>query len=247
MGISKAAVNKSLLASQLQTTMFCDEEEPPAVARPRWRAGSKETTVKVYTIAKEARYLVVSNVPALGDGAELIALFSQYGPIEEFVPVEHVENVKIFRYRLLDEDKAADKFTDVYWIKYCTLSSAREAKRLLNNTPFLGSLLRVYWQQFVCSSTCKIVYALEYESATETHQKLEEHLRSALANTGPHQQSICEQEDISNFEHPPTQALHNPISHESPQMQQSEKSVSATVLAIREKLKSVLESLLCLY
>jgi hypothetical protein len=80
----------------------------------------------------------VKNVPSLGGEKELIELFAQFGEIEEYQP--------------LFEHKDADKFTDVYWIKYQNITSAQEAKRKNDQYPFLGtspfllsSLKEVYW------------------------------------------------------------------------------------------------------
>lgn len=72
-----------------------DEDDPPAV--------------RVYTVCDESRYIIVRNVPALGCIDELVKLFGQFGPIEE--------------YRLLDEEEC-EPFTDVYWIKFVHISNA---------------------------------------------------------------------------------------------------------------------------
>lgn len=65
--------------------------------------------VRVYTVCDESRYVIVRNVPALGCIDELVKLFGQFGPIEE--------------YRLLDEEEC-EPFTDVYWIKFVHISNA---------------------------------------------------------------------------------------------------------------------------
>ena len=52
----------------------------------------------------------MQGVPSVGAMDELVRLFAMYGTIEE--------------YRLLDE-YPAEEFTDVYWIKYRKIQSAR--------------------------------------------------------------------------------------------------------------------------
>lgn len=61
-------------------------------------------TFKVYTVNQESAYLVVQGVPALGTSQELIQLFAVYGAVQE--------------YRILDEFPTADKYNDVYLIKF---------------------------------------------------------------------------------------------------------------------------------
>ena len=63
------------------------------------------------------------------------------------------------RYRLLDE-YPSEPYTDVYWIKYVTINSARVAKRKIDNRSFFGKPLHV-------------CYAPEYEGVEETREKLQ--------------------------------------------------------------------------
>lgn len=120
-----------------------DEGDPPAV--------------RVYTVCDESRYLIVRNVPALGCIDELVKLFGQFGPIEE--------------YRLLDEEEC-EPFTDVYWIKFVHISNARFAKRKLDDYKFLANLLQV-------------TYAPEYETLLDTKDKLEERRHTVLNRLNP--------------------------------------------------------------
>ena len=62
------------------------------------------------------------------------------------------------RYQLLD-DYPSEPYTDVYWIKYVDIDSARLAKEKLNHESFFGKKL--------CVS-----YAPEYETVQETREKL---------------------------------------------------------------------------
>jgi hypothetical protein len=126
-----------------------EREKPIATNRPKYRSGNKETAVKAYTILQESKFLIVRNVPALGNTEELMKLFSLYGTIEE--------------YRLLDEE-AAVEFTDVYWIKFKNIAEARVAKRKCDDYNFLGKLLDVE-------------YAPQFESLQDTREKLEERRR----------------------------------------------------------------------
>lgn len=68
-------------------------------------------TFKVYTVNQESAYLVVQGVPALGTSQELIQLFAVYGAVQE--------------YRILDEFPTADKYNDVYLIKFQKIQAAR--------------------------------------------------------------------------------------------------------------------------
>jgi len=64
----------------------------------------------VYSVSQESRYLLVQGVPALGVHQDLIKEFALYGAVEE--------------YRLLDE-YPAEEFTEVLWIKFVKIQSAR--------------------------------------------------------------------------------------------------------------------------
>ncbi|KAJ8497380.1 hypothetical protein OPV22_007932 [Ensete ventricosum] len=118
--------------------MVRDRDEPPAV--------------RVYTVCDESRYLIVRNVPALGCGDDLSRLFGSYGEIEECKPMDA-------------ED--CDPFTDVYWIKFSQVSNARFAKRKLDESIFLGNLL-------------KVSYAPQFESLLDVKEKLEGRRKEVL-------------------------------------------------------------------
>jgi len=134
------------------------EDRPVAPHRPRYRAGNKETAVKAYTINQESRYLMVKNVPALGNVEDLIKLFALYGTIEE--------------YRLLDEEEAA-AFTDIYWIRFTDIAASRTAKKKLDDYNFIGSLLEV-------------TYAPQYETVHDMRSKLEERRRIVAKKIAQH-------------------------------------------------------------
>jgi len=113
--------------------------------RKKYRAGKRETAVKVYTINQESRYLIVQNVPSLGATEDLLKLFSLYGRIDQW--------------RYLDECKMKEEFTEAYWIKFEFIANAHEAKRALDDYPFLGKLLHV-------------AYAPQFETVLDTEEKL---------------------------------------------------------------------------
>ncbi|KAL5725104.1 hypothetical protein ACHQM5_008284 [Ranunculus cassubicifolius] len=116
-----------------------NKDEPPATC--------------VYTVCDESRYLIVKNVPALGCGDDLLILFRTYGEIQECKPMD-------------EED--CERFTDVYWIKFLQVSSARFAKRKLDEFVFLGNKLHV-------------TYAPHFESLSDTKEKLECRRREVLS------------------------------------------------------------------
>ena len=72
----------------------------------------------------------------------------------------------MFRYRILDE-YPSEPYTDVYWVKFVDISSARVAKRKLDDKSFFGKNLHVS-------------YAPEFESVEETRDKLQQR-RTAIA------------------------------------------------------------------
>ncbi|XP_042022764.1 RNA-binding protein 48-like isoform X2 [Salvia splendens] len=113
--------------------------------------------VRVYTVCDESRYLIVRNVPSLGCGDELLKLFSTYGPVAECKPMDAEE---------------CEAYTDVYWIKFHQLSNARFAKRKLDESVFLGNQIQV-------------TYAPEYESLSDTKDKLEGRRKEVLARLNP--------------------------------------------------------------
>ncbi|XP_033762700.1 uncharacterized protein LOC117344155 isoform X2 [Pecten maximus] len=121
--------------------------------RPTYREGRNPKAVKVYTVNLESSYLLVQGVPAVGATQELIKLFALYGAISE--------------YRFLDEYPTADKFTDVYLIKFERIQAARIARRKLDDWSFFGGILHVS-------------YAPENESVEETRLKLQDR-RKAIA------------------------------------------------------------------
>ncbi|XP_070702672.1 RNA-binding protein 48 [Pempheris klunzingeri] len=125
------------------------EQRKICISRPKYREGRKAKAVKVYTINLESRYLMVQGVPAIGVMAELIQLCALYGAVEE--------------YRPLDE-YPAEEFTEVYLVKFQKLTSARAAKRRMDEKSFYGGVLHV-------------CYVPEYETVEDTRLKLQDRRR----------------------------------------------------------------------
>uniref|UniRef100_A0A7C9D4F7 RNA-binding protein 48 n=2 Tax=Opuntia streptacantha TaxID=393608 RepID=A0A7C9D4F7_OPUST len=122
---------------------------------PRYK--DEPPAARVYTVCDESKYLIVRNVPALGCGDELKQLFATYGEVEDCKPMDAEE---------------CEQFTDVYWIKFCQINNARFAKRKLDESVFLGNRLQVS-------------YAPEYESLSDTKEKLEGRRKEVLARLQP--------------------------------------------------------------
>ncbi|XP_035537894.1 RNA-binding protein 48 [Morone saxatilis] len=125
------------------------EQRKVCISRPKYREGRKAKAVKVYTINLESRYLMVQGVPAIGVMTELVQLCALYGAVEE--------------YRPLDE-YPAEEFTEVYLVKFQKLTSARAAKRHMDEKGFYGGVLHV-------------CYVPEYETVEDTRLKLQDRRR----------------------------------------------------------------------
>ncbi|KAL7149131.1 hypothetical protein ABFS83_05G018800 [Erythranthe nasuta] len=115
------------------------------------------TAVRVYTVCDESKFLIVRNVPSLGCSDQLSQLFSTYGQVEECKPMDA-------------ED--CEQYTDVYWIKFHQVNNARFAKRKLDESVFLGNRIQVS-------------YAPQYESLSDTKEKLEGRRKEVLSRLNP--------------------------------------------------------------
>nr|XP_046273579.1 RNA-binding protein 48 [Scatophagus argus] len=128
------------------------EQRKVCISRPKYREGRAAKAVKVYTINLESRYVMVQGVPAIGVMPELIQLCALYGTVEE--------------YRPLDE-YPAEEFTEVYLVKFQKLTSARAAKRHMDDKSFYGGVLHV-------------CYVPEYETVEDTRLKLQDRRRYVI-------------------------------------------------------------------
>ncbi|KAL0721789.1 hypothetical protein Bca4012_036388 [Brassica carinata] len=187
--------------------------------------------VRVYTVCDESRYLVVRNVPALGCGDDLARFFSTYGEVEECKP--------------MDAEDCAE-FTDVYWIKFRLIANARFAKRKLDESVFLGNRLH-------------ISYAPEFESLSDTKDKLESRRKEVLSRSNPQKAKSSVSQvtkpaltQMDNFS--PQRSLQSEIDYQfhrrnapitrvsSDQEYFGSSSMNQTVKTVREKLNKIEES-----
>ncbi|XP_005089640.1 uncharacterized protein LOC101864660 [Aplysia californica] len=120
------------------------KQEVCATRKP-YREGRHAKAVKVYTVNNESRYILIQGVPCVGATKNLVDLCSKFGAVEE--------------HHALDEYPCEDKYTEVYLFKYKKIQSARFAKRKLDDYSFFGGALHV-------------CYAPEYETVSETREKL---------------------------------------------------------------------------
>ncbi|KAJ7375497.1 RNA-binding protein 48 [Desmophyllum pertusum] len=141
-------MNSSSINSTVEDSSVKKHHKPDTLSynRPKYRDARWERAVKVYTINLESKFVLVQGVPAVGTTKELLELFALYGTIEE--------------YRILD-DYPTEPFTEVYWIKFQRINSARIAKKKLDNRSFFGGILHV-------------CYAPEFETVDDTREKLQE-------------------------------------------------------------------------
>ncbi|KAL8253642.1 hypothetical protein R6Q59_031863 [Mikania micrantha] len=182
--------------------------------------------VRVYTVCDESKYLIVRNVPALGCGDELRKLFGGYGEIDEFLPLD-------------DED--CEPFTDVYWIKFHQINNARFAKRKLDESVFIGNRLQVS-------------YAPQYESLSDTKEKLDIRRKDVLARHNPGKSKGSIPSHKSYISHPLNTEQRNPRGTQQQHIIHSQKfsstvssnqdyfpveSMNQTVRLVREKLNKI--------
>ncbi|XP_077383316.1 RNA-binding protein 48 [Festucalex cinctus] len=157
------------------------EQRKVCISRAKYREGRKARAVKVYTINLESCYVMIQGVPAIGVTTELIQLCALYGVVQE--------------YRPLDE-YPAEEFTEVYLVKFQKLTSARAAKRHMDEQSFYGGVLHV-------------CYVPEYETVQDTRMKLQDRRRYVM-RMAQNRAREREQEEAVNEEPPsaePTSAV----------------------------------------
>lgn len=122
--------------------------------RSQYRKGRRETSIKVFTISDESKYLLIHNVPDIKGNVkqELFKLCQRFGDIEKLC---------------LSDYPNCEEFTKVYLIKYRKFVNAVMAKKSLDDKNFLGSILHV-------------CYAPELESIDETKEKLSDRKRYVI-------------------------------------------------------------------
>jgi hypothetical protein len=123
-----------------------------ATTRPEYRDTKKPTSVCVYTIAQESRYLIIENIPIYGNSIEdFIKFCGQFGQVNE--------------YRMLDTHASSSSTADVVWIQYASIQEARYAKRKMDDKSFNYNLLRVN-------------YAPEYETPKDIRIKFQDRFQA---------------------------------------------------------------------
>ncbi|KAI8880773.1 hypothetical protein K501DRAFT_131055, partial [Backusella circina FSU 941] len=117
------------------------------VNRPEYRTPREPRAVCVYTIAQESRHIIIENIPSLGLVKDLVAQFCTFGEMSF--------------HSMLDDHPSCTETTDVFYIIYNEISSARKAKRLMDDKVFFTNRLRIY-------------YVPEYESPQDIRDKFNE-------------------------------------------------------------------------
>lgn len=87
-------------------------------------------TTSSYTILKESRYIVVKDIPALGNIEQIIHHFQYYGTIQDFGALDEI-------------DQAA--FTDTVWILYEDIYCARNAKQNGYKRKYIAAVLNIQY------------------------------------------------------------------------------------------------------
>lgn len=125
-------------------------------SRPAYRQGRKATGVKVFTINQESRYLLITNVNAVGANEDLKDACLEYGDVCDFHAVDGYET---------------EEFTEAYIVKFARIQSARIAKKRLDERSFFGAVLHV-------------CYAPEFETLDETRHKIIDRCKYVAFKTG---------------------------------------------------------------
>lgn len=125
-------------------------------SRPAYRQGRRATAVKVFTINQESRYLLISNVNAVGANEDLKDACLEYGDVSDFHAVDGYET---------------EEFTEAYIVKFARIQSARIAKKRLDERSFFGAVLHV-------------CYAPEFETHDETRHKIIDRCKYVAFKTG---------------------------------------------------------------
>ena len=125
--------------------------------RPRYRQGHKLTSVKVYTVNDESKYLMVFGVSDINIEREFTILCQKYG---QLVEIKQMKNYP------------TDEFTTVFQVQYKFLRNAIFAKKKLDGLEFYGNILHV-------------CYSPEFENIDDVREKLIERRRSIRNGTSP--------------------------------------------------------------
>ncbi|XP_076819680.1 uncharacterized protein LOC143465334 [Clavelina lepadiformis] len=121
--------------------------------RPRYRRGKKKTSVRVFTVNLESKYLVVNGLPATGLQKELINLFNTFGTVVQCSEIK---------------DYPKEEFTQVYLLQFKEIQAAKCAKKKIDERYFFGAMLHVF-------------YAPEYETVDDTREKILHRRQSVIS------------------------------------------------------------------
>ncbi|XP_026325469.1 uncharacterized protein LOC113234374 [Hyposmocoma kahamanoa] len=117
-----------------------------------YRQGRKLTAVKVYTVNNESNHLLIFNVPSLNLRQETKSLFTKFGKLISFT---------------MTPKHTIESFTETYHAVFDSIQSARLAKKMLDTKNFYGGSLHV-------------CYAPEFESLSQTRQKIWQRQREIM-------------------------------------------------------------------
>ena len=129
-----------------------------SVTRLEYRDTKVPKAVCVYTIAQESRYLIIENLSTMGKVIDFMRHCQQFGQVE--------------KYQHLDTHSNSSELFDVLLLTFDLVSSARYAKRKLDNKPYDHNLLRAN-------------YAPEYETAEDIRAKFQDRLISVTKRLKP--------------------------------------------------------------
>lgn len=116
-----------------------------------YREPKKPRAVCVYTIAQESRYVIIENLSAIGIIEEFIRHCGKFGTVQN--------------YRMLDDHPSSTEHLDVCWVQYDEISSARYAKRMMDD--------KVY-----CYQRLRVNYAPEYETHDDIRAKFQDRFQA---------------------------------------------------------------------
>nr|CAG4642018.1 EOG090X0D00 [Eurycercus lamellatus] len=181
---------------------------------------------KVYTVNDESQHLLIQGVPAIAVTAELEILCQRFGSID------YLRNVPNY---------PAEKFCEVYHVKFHTIQSARFAKRQMDDRSFYGGVLHV-------------CYAPELETVEDTRHKLDTRIKEIAEKLNPiiHRKKFLSSKPASadpyhEVEQPssavstpvPAETTESNISHEKTSQPRQSVAVKRIVYHDRHKLSGI--------
>ncbi|KAF5405475.1 hypothetical protein PHET_01040 [Paragonimus heterotremus] len=181
----------------------------PCFTRPAYRDGRVKKAVKVYTIVTESTYLLVFGIPSIDLEHALRDKCKHFGTVERLIK--------------LSEYPEKERFTDVFLVKFDSVSSARRAKRSLDDSSFYGGHLHA-------------CFAPEHETVAECRVKLHlcrrNNARIARKAEHDHTQRLAGSSQPQNLSHTghssASRTLDDVTPHSSTDLRQSVVSTSSS-------------------